>query len=124
MCLHELLVIPLRQNAQELDMRNRGTEIIKVRKTGSRVDPKASRNSASQGPEMLELDFVPCNEKLRRRAIATAVVFLARSRQNAEVSRRDSKAHDRRKRVGTSKATAKWHQQIPNAKIIENLSSP
>lgn len=50
------------ENAQELDMRNRGTEIIK-------------------GPEMLELDFV---------------------------SRRDSKAHDRRKRVGTSKAADIW----------------
>lgn len=27
-----VIVIPSRQNAQELDMRNRGTEIIKVRK--------------------------------------------------------------------------------------------
>eukprot|EP00435_Cladocopium_sp_Y103_P043263 s983_g12.t1 len=50
------------ENSQELDMRNRGTEIIK-------------------GPEMLELDFV---------------------------SRRDSKVHDRRKRVGTSKAADIW----------------
>ncbi|CAK9117139.1 unnamed protein product [Durusdinium trenchii] len=50
------------ENSQELDMRNRGTEILKA-------------------PEMLELDFV---------------------------SRRDSKAHDRRKRVGTSKAADIW----------------
>lgn len=50
-----------RQSALELDLRNRGTEIIK-------------------GPEMLELDFA---------------------------SRRDSKGHDRRKRVGTSKASLK-----------------
>ncbi|CAE7725010.1 unnamed protein product, partial [Symbiodinium necroappetens] len=50
------------ENPFELDLRNRGTEIIK-------------------GPEMLELDFV---------------------------SRRDSKAHDRRKRVGTNKAADIW----------------
>ncbi|CAJ1446522.1 unnamed protein product [Effrenium voratum] len=50
------------ENSQELDMRNRGTEIIK-------------------GPEMLELEVV---------------------------SRRDSKVHDRRKRVGTNKAADIW----------------
>lgn len=73
-----------------------------------------SLSVASQGPEMLELDFVPCLPCLHQKS-RHHVAWPSHEPPScrAEVSRRDSKAHDRRKRVGTSKAATATHGHTP-----------